>query len=277
MTRIISAFLITLFVMSACSSSSGDPITQKQDTSQVEDGQGTDDTTTGPEVLDATTPDPDGTTPDTASDLPAEEDICVPDCSGKECGEDGCGGECGACEDGIDCTQPMCIDGTCEFVLKADFCFIDETCVQSGNQHPDDACQWCAPGVADDAWSPAPDGDPCDEGWVCYEGACCNKAANCEGKACGDDGCGGGCDPGCKDYFTCLDGACSPTYAWGFSAIGTANEVCRDVAFDADGNVYVIASFDSLDVKIGTQKMKKDTTYEDLFLAKFTPDGQLDW
>ena len=277
MTRLFSVFTVVLFVFFACSSSNSDPLTQKQDTSRAGDSVAIPDTTRQPDVADTTVSDPDTKTPDDLPDQKTEEDICVPDCGDKQCGDDGCGGECGTCDDGIDCTEPLCNEGTCEFVLKTDFCFIDDACFQSGDQHPDDACQWCAPGISSEAWSPAPDGDPCDEGWVCYQGTCCNKAANCEGKGCGDDGCGGICDPGCKDYFMCLEGACSPTYAWGFSAIGSANEVCRDIAFDADGNVYMIASFDSLDVKIGIQKMTKDTTYEDLFLARFTPDGELDW
>jgi hypothetical protein len=34
---------------------------------------------------------------------------CVPDCAGKECGDDGCGGSCGSCP--ID--QPLCVSGQC--------------------------------------------------------------------------------------------------------------------------------------------------------------------
>ncbi|MFH1531362.1 MAG: hypothetical protein ABIK09_11605 [Pseudomonadota bacterium] len=37
--------------------------------------------------------------------------ICPPDCEGKECGDDGCGGECGQCLD----TQ-ACLEGACECV-----------------------------------------------------------------------------------------------------------------------------------------------------------------
>lgn len=42
---------------------------------------------------------------------------CVPDCSGKNCGEDGCGGSCGTC------TYPdVCTDGVCTYV-----CFLSGT------------------------------------------------------------------------------------------------------------------------------------------------------
>lgn len=43
-------------------------------------------------------------------------EVCIPDCQGKECGEDGCGGVCGACEPGISCLAELCghYDGTCD-------------------------------------------------------------------------------------------------------------------------------------------------------------------
>jgi len=35
---------------------------------------------------------------------------CVPTCEGKECGDDGCGGDCGACEGGLFCVGYVCSD-----------------------------------------------------------------------------------------------------------------------------------------------------------------------
>jgi agmatine/peptidylarginine deiminase len=37
-------------------------------------------------------------------------DPCVPDCSGKTCGDDGCGGECGSCPPGQECSAGICGD-----------------------------------------------------------------------------------------------------------------------------------------------------------------------
>ena len=34
--------------------------------------------------------------------------VCVPSCSGKECGDDGCGGECGPCGEGQECLDFLC-------------------------------------------------------------------------------------------------------------------------------------------------------------------------
>ncbi len=42
---------------------------------------------------------------------PCEQE-CIPDCAGKSCGDDLCGGTCGACGDGEQCTGP----GQCELV-----------------------------------------------------------------------------------------------------------------------------------------------------------------
>ena len=46
-----------------------------------------------------------------SSDLDIQEvdDVCIPDCDKKECGDDGCGGFCGECT-GL---QDQCVDGLC--------------------------------------------------------------------------------------------------------------------------------------------------------------------
>ena len=55
-------------------------------------------------------------TADTSADGDSERatetpsaDVCVPDCLGKQCGDDGCGGSCGECPTGQACQD----DGTC--------------------------------------------------------------------------------------------------------------------------------------------------------------------
>ncbi len=35
--------------------------------------------------------------------------VCTPLCAGVECGDDGCGGECGPCAEGLTCWQTLCI------------------------------------------------------------------------------------------------------------------------------------------------------------------------
>lgn len=81
------------------------------------------DTGTTPDngILDANPTDPgtDVAPPDDPGerDTPPS-DICVPDCDGRDCGDDGCGGSCGACEDGSclengTCCTPDCGDRKC--------------------------------------------------------------------------------------------------------------------------------------------------------------------
>lgn len=50
--------------------------------------------------------------PEVVVDTPKEEEICVPNCEGKVCGLDGCGGQCGSgCPEGQICTakQDKCV------------------------------------------------------------------------------------------------------------------------------------------------------------------------
>ena len=47
------------------------------------------------------------------------DSTCVPDCEGKACGDDGCGGPCGACDAGVPCVdnQCACVPKTCASML----------------------------------------------------------------------------------------------------------------------------------------------------------------
>ena len=100
-----------------------------------------------------------------AGDAEAQrEDVCAPDCEGRECGPDGCGGSCG----------PGCPDG--------DLCVGTWTCAAG-------ACLQDAPSVTCEAL------DACHEVGACdpETGLCSNPA-----KACGDDDActADSCDPG---------------------------------------------------------------------------------
>ncbi len=56
---------------------------------------------------------------------------CYPDCFGKECGDDGCGGSCGNCDDGDPCTVGTCdLEAfTCSYGPVVACCNSDEQCV----------------------------------------------------------------------------------------------------------------------------------------------------
>ncbi|MBM4371513.1 MAG: hypothetical protein FJ098_07650, partial [Deltaproteobacteria bacterium] len=101
-------------------------------------------------------------------------------CTGKACGDDGCGGSCGACPG----PQDLCVEGLC-------------TCLPScaGKACGDDGCGGscgACPGPQD----------------LCVEGLCTCQPS-CAGKACGDDGCGGSCGQ-CTPPETCsAQGSCT--------------------------------------------------------------------
>jgi len=40
----------------------------------------------------------------------SDNTCCEPDCSGKECGNDGCGGTCGTCDSGYSCDDGSCVE-----------------------------------------------------------------------------------------------------------------------------------------------------------------------
>jgi formylglycine-generating enzyme required for sulfatase activity len=166
-------------------------------------------------------------TPDTV-DL-VEEDVCQPDCDGNECGDDGCGGSCGACDDELTCTNDSCgDDGQCVFAINDFSCVLSETCVPSGTEKPGEPCQKCDPTKDKTDWSSKGDDTPCgskaeclegictcineacgetccDAGQVCHEAACCTP--QCDGTLCGSDGCGGEC--ACDEGMTCQEGLCN--------------------------------------------------------------------
>ncbi len=52
---------------------------------------------------------------------------------------------------------------------------------------------------------------------------------DCTGKACGDDGCGGSCEPGCKGFYSCVQGLCVCTPG---SCVGDG---CQVGACDEEG------------------------------------------
>ncbi len=106
---------------------------------------------------------------------------CIPDCEGKECGDDGCGGDCGKCPK----VAPYCVQSKCAVECEPDC---------DGKACGDDGC----------------DGEcgTCDGPQeLCEAGQCVCQPA-CEGKECGDDGCGGSCGECSDETPFCQEGQC---------------------------------------------------------------------
>ena len=148
------------------------------------------------------------------------ETECIPDCEGKECGGNGCGGSCGNCgESGACKPDKTCLcehqkcQGTC--------CGEGETCLNSGCCLPqcqdkecgEDGCggicgecsfeQQCGEGGHCECLFAECGGECCQSGdETCHKEACC--LPDCSDKECGTDGCGGSCDECGPDYI-CMD------------------------------------------------------------------------
>ena len=137
-------------------------------------------------------------------------DACVPLCvfeGGyvKECGDDWCGGSCGSCPDGHECVEAG---------YGATSCFSQDECpVLCADRNLQ--CGPFSPFWEGDASIICECGD-CPGEAVCLgygegESYCCTP--DCQGKECGDDGCGGSCGT-CPADCTCgepgvCEGACN--------------------------------------------------------------------
>ena len=119
---------------------------------------------------------------------------CSPGCvdeAGDDiaCGDDGCGGSCGTCDEGFHCEAGDCVEDPCAPDCDGRVCG-DDGCGSSCG-----ACRNDCTGVDDDP-------ELCEDG-ICVQ-TCC---PDCTGRACGDDGCGGLCGA-CAEGFHCDSGDC---------------------------------------------------------------------
>lgn len=117
---------------------------------------------------------------------------CTGSCTGKTCGDDGCGGTCGSCTAGNTCSNGACVSAT-------------DPCA-SMNCNDNSACtiDSCSAGVCSNVLS-------CQLGQSCVNGACVLPTCtpSCTGKACGaSDGCSGICQTGTCVTGTCQSGVC---------------------------------------------------------------------
>ena len=152
---------------------------------------------------------------------------CVPDCTEKECGGDGCGGSCGQCPANQSCTGGgKCKDsGGCQPECAGKECGDDGCGGTCGQCAPGEACHngkckqnQCTPQCQGKQCGPDGCGGQCGQcpaGQFCM-GSHCKKECkpDCTGKQCGSDGCGGSCGT-CPAGTSCNPGghcasSCTP-------------------------------------------------------------------
>ena len=149
---------------------------------------------------------------------------CTPDCAGRWCGDDGCGGQCGVCPD----WAPVCDQGSCQMTAlpSEDASTSQDANGDAGFPMADVKLDGGAPAqdVVDERQGadtkPGPDG------------AC---VGNCVGKMCGDDGCGGSCGLCPPQAAFCDSGQCTvcDTETCGGKLAGNPDALCSlyDLAY----------------------------------------------
>ena len=185
---------------------------------------------------------------------------CLPDCAGKDCGDDGCSGSCGVCNDSNQCTEDSCLNtGACAFlpVANGTVCEMEEVCASEciDGVCTDVAVEECdgedndCDGLIDEGF-PDTDGDEevdCldsdDDNDGLPDGDDCapleHEVPSCAGKECGDDGCGGDCgectlfsgsfcDDGlCGCETMCTDKECGDNGCGGECGVCAQDEYCE--------------------------------------------------
>jgi hypothetical protein len=144
-----------------------------------------------------------------------ESSTCTPNCSAKQCGDDGCGSSCGQCEASETCsTLGQCVSCTPDCATK-----------DCGDDGCDGSCGDCG---ADET---------CDAQGQC-QGSC---VPDCSGKVCGDDDCGGSCGTCPDNGSTCDAGQCVSyqprSGVWNYEEWTPGQNNCNtdDVVTNGDG------------------------------------------
>lgn len=163
MCRLLACTLASLLLVACIPDKSGAESTKD---ARVDTGES--ETDTVGTVTDLKDSDDLSPTPDKDAGKPPEdvqsETTCLPNCHGKACGDDGCGGECGECGKGDECAAGQCEPASCVggYCMEEhpSGCSCAYGCEETGNCCSD-FCDVC-PGTCA--------GNPCGE--VKYEGCC---------------------------------------------------------------------------------------------------------
>ncbi len=147
-------------------------------------------------------------------------DGCIPACNGKQCGDNGCDGICGDCDDNNPCTIDACNpDGTCthdaasaedDACTTGNFCLVNETCKAGECIGVPRDCQAtagpCAVATCNE------DANRCDVEIESLDGTACDDGNFCTlGDTCIDGSCTPDATRDCDDGVTCTTDTCDPS------------------------------------------------------------------
>jgi hypothetical protein len=160
---------------------------------------------------------------------------CIADCTGATCGDDGCGGSCGTCDDGQACNGvETCNAGrTCDAGTPVD-CADAHACTADACVDPDGTCTHTPNNAACGDGNVCDGIETCDVATGCVEGTplSCNNGQFCDGVETCDAvaGCRPGTAPNCDDGVDCTADSCDEE-----------NDVC--VNDDADCSIPTVSEW----------------------------------
>jgi hypothetical protein len=136
------------------------------------------------------------------------------------------------CEDGLSCTVNSCDSeaaGCTNSDIVSTTCLLSGDCYDSGDTHPEQACQVCDPTMSQVTWSPASSGAPCDDGNACTENDQCQANGVCDAGTAKD----------CTDDNLCTADACDSTTGECTHQLTPTifPEICDGLDNDCDGEI----------------------------------------
>jgi len=178
-------------------------------------------------------------------------DICIPNCDNKECGDDGCGGNCGSCNNNAFCN----ID-KCECIRGFADC----------NGRWDDGCEI-------DLSNPATCGTGCENITNCGENTEC-VSGECL------------CRSGYYDCYIYEPDGCETQgdkkHIWSMNFGGGDVDYGQSIYLDNSGNIYIMGNFSSSTINFGGGVLTNASCgpygcQNDIFLARFDSNGGHIW
>ena len=140
----------------------------------------------------------------TAADQGLIDTHCPPQCKGKECGDDGCGGSCGTCSD-----NQFCSEGQCK--PKPDSkCLSDVSCVDDSDCLRGERCNKAVKPPSCQKLYCGGFGTACSEDVLCLSQICKSNqcAPDCMNSECGPDPVYGESCGTCGGGRVCVSGKC---------------------------------------------------------------------
>ena len=182
------------------------------------------------------------------SDISDITDVCVPDCNGKQCGDDGCGGFCGVCGGNANCSYFQCICNTGFDNCDNDW---DNGCEVNFNDRT--TCGTSCSNIVN-----------CGANSVCNSGSC--------GCIVGYYDCNGSLSDGCEKQGDIK-------HLWSNRFGGGSGDIGYSISIDSLGDVSITGRFRSSTIDLGGGALSNanNNGTSDIFLARYDRNGNHLW